>query len=95
LFNQSGLNGVSVGDVGNIRRLCGAQFDPPISSKPTVAVFFVPVEASPANSSPGAYNIGLVPVKASGTPIFIDPKVINNGFTVEAAKSKPVKKRTK
>jgi hypothetical protein len=80
-YNLEGINGVGFGGGANTLGLCGAQFDTSTNPAPPfpVVFFFVPLNLPSGNQGSGTFNFGLFPRVDSDTPIFIDPKVINNG----------------
>jgi hypothetical protein len=56
---------------------CGAHLE---TKKFTSAVFYVKMKAKTGKKYElGSFNFGLVPVRPNDTPIFVDPKVSNNG----------------
>jgi hypothetical protein len=75
-FETPAIKGVGFGDDTNNLHFCGNSFDTATSH--LTAVFYIPMNLPPVSQPPmGSYNIGLVPKKAGETPVFIDPKVIN------------------
>jgi len=81
-YNREGINGVGYGGHRNTLRMCGARFDQSTNPAPPhpVALFYIPMKQSSTKQPvTGSFNFGLFPKAAPDTPIFVDPKVINNG----------------
>jgi hypothetical protein len=83
---QDGNNavvGIAAGESPSVARLCGATV---IKASPDggypphdAAVVYAPLFPITGKPAQGGYSIILLPKTAPDTPIFIDPKVINNG----------------
>lgn len=76
-FDEGGIHGVGLGDTGKGDAICGSyKVVPADKDQRQVAMFLINLEALDRDR---AFNIGVRPNDAPETPIFIDPKVRNEG----------------
>jgi hypothetical protein len=77
LYYGAGVSGVMSGNPANEAGLCGAMID---QASPNVAVVYAPA-ARPGSTTvrQGFYAVGLIPRLAVETPVFVVPKIQNNG----------------